>query len=142
MTRCPSTVPGLTRIAAVLLSCAVAGCANTDLGENTTRSNAWMPSFEVDFCSGYHDTLPVFLKGRAPIYPVKRLRAEEEGYAVATFTISETGKVTDIRREVASHGAFYAHLRAALERWQFTPAKRAGEAVSVNCRYRQEYFIR
>lgn len=135
---------GMGRRMACLLICAVftAGCANRDLGENTTRSNAWIPSFDVEFCWGYHDTLPVFVRGRAPIYPVKRLMADEQGHAVATFTITEEGSVTDIKREDASHPAFYAHLRAALERWEFEPARRAGKAVSVECRYRQQYVIR
>lgn len=74
----------------------------------------------------------------APVYPLDRLLAGEEGEAVVEFTVTERGLVGEVSLATATGPDFGRALQAAVEGWSFQPAVN-GEGARVPVRLRCEH---
>ena len=92
-------------------------------------------------CEPATDSNPILLTGRAPVYPVHRLLANEEGYTIFEFDITTKGRAGNFKVVESSHPNFYAHARAAVAEWVFEPAMQDGIPVTVRCQLRQEFTL-
>ncbi len=79
------------------------------------------------------DELPQQVNSPAPIYPADALRAGQSGQVVLDIAISAEGIVLSVHiYRTSGVAALDAAAQNAVERWQFTPAKRNG--LNVACR--------
>ena len=101
-----------------------------------------MPERTFDFCQPWSQTPAKVVAGRAPIYPVNRLMAGQDGYAIVEFDISDQGKARNFVNVESSHSTFYAHTKLAIQEWTFEPARIDGKPVAVRCRFRQDYAVK
>ena len=69
------------------------------------------------------------LERTPPGYPSRALSQRREGWARASFIISEEGEVIEPMIEESSHPDFDAPTLRALERWRFKPATLDGKPV-------------
>lgn len=81
--------------------------------------------------TGNYDVPPRLLSGEAPIYPVSRIYAEENGQAVVEYTIGIDGKTKDVHAISATYKYFGAHAVIAVRKWRFTPAMKNGQPVEL-----------
>ncbi len=98
-----------------------------------------MPESTFDFCQPWSARPAKFVAGRAPIYPVNRLLAGEDGFAIVEFQISSEGKAEKFVNVESSHPAFFTHTKVAIQSWTFEPAIIDGEPVTVHCRLQQDF---
>ena len=75
------------------------------------------------------------------VYPVNRLLACQEGYAILAFDITPDGRAENFENIESSHPKFYVHTRLAVAEWKFAPATQDGTSIQVRCRFRQEFRI-
>ena len=84
------------------------------------------------FCSkGECDTLPRLIKGNAPEYPPKLLRAEVTGQVIVMFTIDVSGKVVRPEVKSATRPEFATSVITAVSDWEFSPATLHGKPVEI-----------
>ena len=99
-----------------------------------------MPAEQVDSFlqvvspKGAYDTPPKFVKGYAPFFPEGEPRTRHTGYALAEFTINPNGRATYVRILKATTLNFAEEAGYTVRDWQFAPAKKNGQAVSVRVR--------
>jgi TonB family protein len=74
-----------------------------------------------------------------PVRPFEELMNGEPGWAVAEFTVSTRGVVTDIETVEASTPASGRALAAALQQARFLPAASNGQRTTVRLRQRVEF---
>ncbi|MDF9826932.1 TonB family protein [Ereboglobus sp. PH5-10] len=66
-----------------------------------------------------------------PVYPRMLKDDGITGEAVVRFIVNKEGRVTDVRVVKATHELFGDAAKAAVEQWNFSPAKKDG--APVNC---------
>jgi protein TonB len=77
------------------------------------------------------DTPPRLLKGKHPVYPIRRALAGQSGSAEISFVIGTDGKARDFEVLRADHDAFADHAIIAVRAWTFAPATKDGQPVAV-----------
>lgn len=117
----------------------LAACTTRPPDPNTMRAGESMPERTFDFCLPWSASPARFVAGRAPIYPVNRFLAGEDGFAIVEFRISGEGKAGEFVNVESSHPAFYTHTKLAIQSWTFEPAIIDGEPVTVHCRLQQDF---
>ncbi len=117
------------------------GCATVEDEMPSTRAGWKMAGNPLTNCSPATDSVPTLKTGRAPVYPVKRLMANQDGYAVLEFDITPEGRAQRFESIDRSHPSFYAHAKAAITEWRFEPAIDEQVPVTVRCRFRQNFRI-
>ena len=120
----------------------ISACAPAPTDPNMKRADEQLPSQYYDICEPRTQPPPKLLEGRAPIYPVNRLVAGHDGYAVIEFDITPEGKTKNFVNVDSSHPKFYAHTKIAVAEWTFEPAVQDGVAITVHCQFRQGFFVR
>lgn len=68
-------------------------------------------------------------KRQAPDYPSRALSKSREGWAIASFVVSEDGTVIEPMIESSSHPDFDAPTLRAIRQWRYKPAMRDGKPV-------------
>jgi TonB family protein len=81
-----------------------------------------------------YDTPPELVRGYAPFYPARYARVRHWGYAVLEFSVEPDGSASRIRIVAARALAFGQEAALAVEKWQFTPARKNGQPVRVHVR--------
>ena len=81
-----------------------------------------------------YDTPPKFVKGYAPFFPEGEARTRHIGYALAEFTVTETGTVTHVRILKATTYNFAEEAGYTVRDWRFAPARKNGQPVGVRAR--------
>lgn len=66
-----------------------------------------------------------------PVYPLEMLAGGLPGRASVAFAVGPDGRVSDVSVVRASHPAFGEALAAAMESWEFEPARYAGQPFSA-----------
>ena len=92
-------------------------------------------------CEGEFDSPAQLIKGRAPVYPIQRMIERETGTAIVSFDVSPLGHAENLTTVERTHGAFSGALKRAIEDWEFTPATRNGETITVKCYSRWEFAV-
>ena len=64
-----------------------------------------------------------------PIYPIRAISLELEGFVVAEFTVTKHGSVTNIEIIESTHTVFESAARAALAKARYRPRIVSGAAV-------------
>lgn len=118
------------------------GCTNRPPNEVLAEgpvSPTWQvkPEDESSFDIG-----PKFIAGAAPIYPISQLRHRKSGKATIGFTIDAQGRTHDFRVISADYSFYGSHAIAAVQRWQFEPARKNGRAVAAQVRVTFDYRVR
>lgn len=85
------------------------------------------------------DTPPVVKSGKRPVYPVDRLIERKPGMAMATFKVTDQGRVVDEAAVSLEDKSFATHLLIAIRSWEFEPAKRGGSPVTTTCKITMNY---
>ncbi len=67
-----------------------------------------------------------------PTYPFDQRRAGVEGSVTATFTVDPYGRTRDIVIVNATHEAFAAPAKRAIEKWTYKPAQANGTAIAAS----------
>ena len=124
-------------IASIVLS----GCTTVPRDPNTSRADDEVREQAFPGCEPATDIPPTLISGRTPIYPVNRLLAEEDGYAVLTFDVKADGRVANVEKVESSHPLFASHTKIAVVDWVFRPAEQDGVAVAVRCGFRQTFSV-
>lgn len=84
-----------------------------------------------------YDQPPVSLVRRRPVYPAAALRRGVEGHVDVTFTVSETGRVSDVRVLSSNPGTLFNQAALdAVRQWRFQPATRDGSPVPARLEVR------
>lgn len=78
------------------------------------------------------DEAPTPVHTRAPDYPESLRRAGVSGIVSINVTIDENGDVTHATVAKSSDAGFEQAAIAAVTRWKFKPAKKAGQPVAVS----------
>lgn len=94
-----------------------------------TTSALWASSDEQAYIAAYHgrSDIPVPLAVVTP-----QVHTEYAGTTVnVTFTVETNGKPEDIRIAGAPDSVLADQVTAAMARWRFAPAKRAGQVVAM-----------
>lgn len=86
----------------------------------------WVQAVESGF-----DELPVPVKSVAPEYPAAMKRDHASGLVTVQVVIDENGEVVERAIVKSTHAEFEAPALAAVEKWKFKPAKKAGVAVKA-----------
>lgn len=116
-------------LAILLATCLLAACAGT--GNTSQRANRWMePGSIVGPESVQWDSPARLLRGKSPVYPIEQLLTGKTSYAEVAFTVAEDGSTRDIHVVEAERPVFGRHLAAAVQGWQFEPARKDGEPVA------------
>ena len=95
-----------------------------------------------DNCDPITDVPVKLVKAKAPVFPVQRLVAKQQGYAIIDFDVSLEGRAENIKNVKNSHKSFYVHAKLALQEWEFEPAQQDGEPIRVRCQLRQAFRLR
>jgi TonB family protein len=81
-----------------------------------------------------YDTPPQLEHGYAPRYPPQYLKTRHWGYALLEFNIEPDGSTSRIRMVSARALAFAQEAALAVEKWNFTPARKNGQPIAVRVR--------
>ena len=85
------------------------------------------------------------LEYRAPDYPRRAFRFEQEGWVELEFTVGPDGRPAEIEvtsTDESSNGVFNDNAVAALERWRYEPVTVDGQYVPQRARVRLRFEIR
>jgi len=123
---------------ALALAAAVCGCASslrTPAGEDISSRayNGAIQRNEYDvYCQdGRCDQPPVFLGGKAPVYPAALQRQGITGSVTLTFVIASDGVPRDIHVVAATRQEFAEAAVLAVRSWRYRPAMLKGRAVEM-----------
>ena len=84
----------------------------------------------------------VLLKAVGARYPTAAMRARQEGWVLVSFTVEPNGRTSDVKVvDAQPHRIFDRAALDAVERYQFTPAKKDGVAVSSAKQQRIEFKL-
>ena len=122
----------------------VAACASPDAQRSLSGdANAQFHDAPLKGCdTGDFDSPPVIRSGRRPLYPVGLMLEGKTGRAAATFRVSETGSVVDLRTATLQSHYFASHLAAAIRTWEVSPATRNGRPVATSCTFIMDYALK
>lgn len=123
----------------VLALVMVAGCALPPPDPNKSRADRTVRERYFETCEPSTDVPPKLVGGKTPTYPVNRLLAREDGYAIIEFDVTPEGTTANVSKVESSHPAFAAHSRIAVLDWIFEPATQDGVPVTVHCSLNQAY---
>jgi TonB family protein len=77
-------------------------------------------------------TLPVPIRMAHAKYPPAMLLTRTDGLVWVGYTVDATGKVSEAHAISSTHPGFSAAAVEAVQRWEFLPASRNGQAVAVS----------
>jgi protein TonB len=111
--------------------------APSTAGDNTAATTAGGSN-----AAAAPDSGAVLLKAAGARYPTAAMRARQEGWVLVSFTIDSTGRTSDVKVvDAQPHRIFDRAAMDAVERYQFTPAKKDGVAVSSIKQQRIEFKL-
>jgi protein TonB len=88
------------------------------------------------------DSGAVLLKAVGSRYPTAAMRARQDGWVLVSFTVDPDGKTSDVKVvDAQPHRIFDRAAMDAVERYRFTPATKAGVAVSSTKQQRIEFKL-
>jgi outer membrane biosynthesis protein TonB len=118
-----------------------AACTIVAPDPNTTKADQKLDVQAFPGCQPAAESPPKLVAGRAPVYPVNRLLADEDGYAILEFDVTTDGRALNFTQIESSHPSFYSHTKSAIAEWIFEPATQDGTNVAVRCRFRQGFSV-
>jgi len=79
------------------------------------------------------DALPKKLSGSTPAYPsdAPRIRSGEKVSVVVSFTVTDTGEVSDVKIVESGGKTLDEALLASVKAWKYTPGSKKGVKVKV-----------
>ncbi len=87
-------------------------------------------------------TAAVLVRAAKARYPLPAMRARQEGWVLVSFTVDAEGRTGDVKvLESQPRRVFDRAAMDAVERYQFTPAMKAGTAVSSTKQQRIEFKL-
>lgn len=89
------------------------------------------PEGMVGSSAAAFDTPPRLLKGKRPVYPIRRALSGQGGSAEICFTVGVDGKASEFEVLRADHRAFADHAIIAVREWTFAPATKDGQPVAT-----------
>lgn len=88
------------------------------------------------------DSGAVLVKAVGARYPTAAMRARQQGWVLVSFTVDPNGRTSDVKVvDAQPHRVFDRAAMDAVERYQFTPAMKAGVAVSSTKQQRIEFKL-
>jgi TonB family protein len=129
------------KIHLLLAAAMLTACSSVPPDPNISRADRNVKARVFPDCEPRPDTPPKLIAGRTPKYPVNRLLAEKDGYAVIAFDITAAGRARNLTEIESSHPKFYNHTHNAVAKWKFEPARQDGVAVAVRCSFRQDFIV-
>ncbi len=132
----PKSLPGI-----LLLTACLAGCATPPLGESRANT-AVDPAYMVGPAHPDWDTPPKLIHGKAPVYPVSRLVAGQDGRTIIAYTIGSDGKPGDFEVVETDDKVFADHAIIAVRTWRYQPATKGGAAISARVEHPFVYSAR
>lgn len=100
----------------------------------TRRASEALPISELD-------QVPRAGRFVAPLYPFALREAKISGSVVVEMIIDDTGRVTDAKVVKSTHPEFEVPTLEAVKKWQFTPGRKDGRAVSTKGTQKLEYNL-
>lgn len=139
----PRDLPSV-RLIVVAWLFATAGCTHPDAGIRTpprpSRHSAPLPRNEtLEWAAKDEETPPKVLRSENPVYPLELRSRGVRGTVVVEFTIGTDGKVTRAHAVHSPHPALSRLAVEAVQRWEYTPAKRHGRAVETTFQTRIDF---
>ena len=128
-----------SRMSLVLALIILAGCALPPSDPNKSRADQKVRERYFNTCEPSTEVPPKLVGGQTPIYPVQRLLAREDGYAIIEFDVTPEGATANVTKVESSHPAFASHSRIAVLDWTFEPAIQDGVPVAAHCSLHQTY---
>jgi protein TonB len=117
--------------------------ARTDAQSRASTTSAGKQSFATSEAparaSEAFDTPPKPLDLVSPEYPPTLKQQGTEGNVVVAFTVDTRGRVQDVEVREATNAEFETAAVAAVRKWRFKPALRAGEPVAVRISQRLDF---
>ena len=89
------------------------------------------PESMVGSPSAEYDTPPRLVKGKRPVYPIRRALSGQGGSAEICFVVGVDGKARDFEVLRTDHDAFSDHAIIAVREWIFAPATKDGQPVAT-----------
>jgi TonB family protein len=137
--------PTFAKRSFLLLTLCLAACQTAQRPDYNTGTwlnrSTYNPTVEV--IEGECDQPPVFVEGRAPLYPPRARRdGIFSGYAAVSFTVTAEGRAIGIRLISASNPQFAAGIGEVLPSWRFKPAMLHGKPTEVRVSFRSTFEIR
>lgn len=129
-----------TKFSAVVLGCLLLAACETRPGLKPAANDDRFVGIAADAARrGHKDTFTVAdldkplqqLKLVSPRYPGHLLEKGRTGTALVSFTITETGDVTDVVVIQASHADFGASAASAVSQWKFSVPMHQGQPVRI-----------
>lgn len=113
-------------------------------GNTAFAANLSVDPAAADTIASADITAPKVQKPAEFRYPHRALSNDLEGWAVLEFDIDEAGEISDLEIiDSSNKGLFAKHAMAIVEKSDFSPARRAGNAIPVNdFRIRVRYELR
>jgi len=124
------------KVIGAVISLLLCGCASEPLAfeGNPMPADQVRTFMKVLTLGGDYDTRPELLHGYAPFYPAQYARVRHWGYAVLEFNVEADGSTSHLRIVAARALAFGQEAALAVEKWQFSPARKNGQPVAVRVR--------
>ncbi|HYY14911.1 MAG TPA: energy transducer TonB [Chthoniobacterales bacterium] len=120
--------------ASSLMLCACASREPVAFEGNPMPADQVSTFMQVLTSKSEYDIPPQLAHGYAPRYPPQYAKTRHWGYALLEFNIEPDGSTSGIRMISARALAFAQEAALAVERWQFTPARKNGQPVAVRVR--------
>jgi hypothetical protein len=126
-----------------VLVLALAACAGPAPDKSFSgRANDYIHGVALVECQPSDvDSPPTIKEGKRPIYPAGQLMDNKTGSATATFNVTETGSITDLKTEYKGSKYFASHLMVAMQSWVITPAMKDHRPVPSHCVFTMDYGI-
>ncbi|MHB1616300.1 MAG: energy transducer TonB [Metallibacterium sp.] len=102
----------------IVSACTILPQQPQDAGE--TLPEGWI-HFALD--NPQYNIPPIFLSGKAPIYPIREALDGKAGVTLVRYTIGVDGHVHDAKVLSASNQYFGTAMLYAMKSWLFEPAK-------------------
>ncbi|MFL6530837.1 MAG: energy transducer TonB [Chthoniobacterales bacterium] len=117
----------------LLLLCALS-LTSASAETPTFMAGRQMPPDQVQlsFSGEKFDVPPKFLRGEAPIYPIRQLRYGGGGFATIGFVIDASGRTREFTVVKTNYKYFAGAAIDAIKGWRFEPARRNGKPVPVH----------
>ncbi len=125
-----------------LVALSTAACSSIASDPDFVWANREMTERTFPACQPRTNSHPRLVTGKAPIYPISRVMAEEDGHAILEFDVTERGRAENFKMIESSKRIFYTHTRIAVSDWIFEPAIQDDVPITVRCKFRQDFIIK
>jgi hypothetical protein len=127
----------------VILALVLTGCAGPAPDKSLGgRANDYIHDVPLPGCEPVNvDTPPMIRQGKRPLYPAGQLEDHKVGSGTASFNVTETGAITNLKTTYKGSKYFASHLVVAMQSWVIEPARKDGHPVASACVFTMNYGI-